>query len=598
MDDATLSLMVLGLVVAVFIWNRLPVEVVAVLTAVVLWATGLVAFPAVLAGFGDPVVILIGSLFVVSEGIDSTGVTAWVGQTIVRYAGTTRARLLVAVTALCAVLTALITLNGAVAALLPLVVMLAIRAGEPPSRMLMPLTFVGSSGSLLTLTGSPVNIIVSEAAHDAGAGSFPFFAFAVVGVPLVVGTIAISVLAGPRLLPNARPAHPVADLALHADTLDTHYAALADGFYRLRIRAVSPLVGLQVRDLDLSPYPGVEIAGVQDVHGRHRPDTAALDAGDVLVVTGANAHVSSLTADARLAVAMTPVDDLMTREAGVVEAVIPPRSSLVGETVFPGMRRGPGLVIVAVQRMGKDRGKRPTQLAEGDALLVHGAWAALDELTKDRDILLVDSPQTVRRQAVPWGANASIAVAILAVMIVLLATGAVPAAMAGLLAATAMVLTRVVRPQQAYRAISWQIVVLIGALIPLSDAIRSSGGADRIAGLIVDAVGPGRPYLLLLGLFVLTAILGQVVSNTATVLIVTPIAVAAAAGTGTSVKPVLMLIAVAGSASLLTPISTAANMMIMSPAGYRFGDYWKLGLPVMLWWLVTALLVIPLVWSF
>jgi di/tricarboxylate transporter len=183
-------------------------------------------------------------------------------------------------------------------------------------------------------------------------------------------------------------------------------------------------------------------------------------------------------------------------------------------------------------------------------------------------------------------------------MVVLLATGLVPPAMAGLLAALAMVLTRVVRPAQAYRAISWQIIVLIGALIPLSAAIGASGGADRIADLIVDAVGPGRPYLLLLALFLLTAVLGQVVSNTATVLIVAPIAVAAAHGTGTSVKPVLMLIAVAGAASLLTPISTPANMMIMSPAGYRFGDYWKLGLPVLAWWLLTALIVIPLVWSF
>jgi di/tricarboxylate transporter len=282
----------------------------------------------------------------------------------------------------------------------------------------------------------------------------------------------------------------------------------------------------------------------------------------------------------------------------VVEAVIPPRSGLVGETVFPGMHRGRDLVIIAVQRMGKDRGNRHTQLAEGDAILVHGPWETLDELNRDRDILLVDSPELVRRQAVPWGSKASVAVAILAAMVVLLATGAVPPAMAGVLAATAMVLTRVVGPYQAYRAISWQIVVLIGALIPLSGAIQASGGADRIADLIVDAVGPGRPYLLLLALFLLTAALGQMVSNTATVLIVAPIAVAAAEGTGTSVKPVLMLIAVAGAASLLTPISTPANMMIMSPAGYRFGDYWKLGLVVMAWWLLMALVIVPLVWPF
>lgn len=598
MDDGTVSLLILGLTVALFVWNRLPVEVVAVLTALALWATGVLDFTAVLAGFGDPVVIFIATLFVVSEAVDSTGVTAWAGQAIVRYAGTTRARLLVAVTGLCAVLSALITLNGATAALLPLVVMLALRIGEPPSRMLMPLTFAGSAGSLLMLTGTPVNIIVSDAAADAGAGAFPFFSFAVVGVPLVVGTIAISVLLGPKLLPAARPAHPAADLAVHAQTLDSHYA-LTNGFYRLRVRELSRLIGQGIGELDLTTYPDVVVVGVQDERGRARLD-ASIDVGDVLVVTGPPDQVGSLTSDSSLAVstAPTPVDDLMSREAGVVEAVIPPRSSLVGETVFPGMHRGRDLVIIAVQRMGKDRGSRKTQLAEGDAILVHGPWDALDELTKDRDVLLVDSPELVRRQAVPWGPKASIAVAVLAAMVVLLATGAVPPAMAGLLAATAMVLTKVVGPRQAYRAISWQIVVLIGALIPLSAAIQSSGGADRIADLIVDAIGPGRPYLLLVALFVLTATLGQMVSNTATVLIVAPIAVAAAEGTGTSVQPVLMLIAVAGAASLLTPISTPANMMIMSPAGYRFGDYWKLGLVVMAWWLFTALMIIPLVWPF
>ena len=598
MDDGTVSLIILGLAVALFVWNRLPVDVVAVLVALALWATGVLDFTAVLSGFGDPVVIFIASLFVVSEGVDSTGVTAWAGQTIIRYAGTTRRRLLIAITGLCALLSALITLNGAVAALLPLVVMLAVRIGELPSRMLMPLTFAGSAGSLLMLTGTPVNIIVSEAASDAGAGAFPFFSFAVVGVPLVIGTIAISVLLGPRLLPAARPAHPAVDLAVHAETLDVHYT-LADGFYRLRVRELSPLLGRGLRDLDLTPYPGVEIVGIQDEEGRYRVD-AEIDVDHVLVVTGPSEQVSSLVVDSVLAVSMapTPVDSLMTRESGVVEVVIPPRSSLVGETVFPGMHRGHDLVIIAVQRMGKDRGKRHTQLAEGDAILVHGPWPALDDLTRDRDVLLVDSPELVRRQAVPWGTKASVAVSILGAMVVLLATGAVPPAMAGLLAATAMVLTKVVGPRQAYRAISWPIIVLIGALIPLSGAIQSSGAADRIADLIIDAVGPGRPYLLLLALFVLTACLGQMVSNTATVLIVAPIAVAAAQGTGTSVQPVLMVIAVAGAASLLTPISTPANMMIMSPAGYRFGDYWRLGIVVMGWWLLTALVVVPLVWPF
>ncbi len=292
------------------------------------------------------------------------------------------------------------------------------------------------------------------------------------------------------------------------------------------------------------------------------------------------------------------VDELLTREAGVVEAVVPPRSSLIGQAVHPGMKRAQDLVILAIQRMGQDRGQRPTALAEGDALLLHGSWASLDALTTDHDVLVVDSPDMIRRQALPWGPKATTAVVILAGMVVLLATGLVPPAIAGLVAATAMVLTPVVGVQQAYRAVSWQTVVLIGGLIPLSTAIQTSGAADRISGVLISAVGAGRPYLLLLALFALTAVLGQIVSNTATVLIVTPIAVSAAVATHTSVQPVLMTIAVAGAAALLTPIATPANMMVMNPAEYRFGDYWKLGLPVMLWWLVVALALIPVVWRF
>jgi di/tricarboxylate transporter len=286
----------------------------------------------------------------------------------------------------------------------------------------------------------------------------------------------------------------------------------------------------------------------------------------------------------------------MTREAGVAEVVVPPRSRLVGEQVHRGMQRENALVILAVQRLGKDLGDGPAELAAGDALLVHGRWSALDQLNRDRDVLLVDSPERVRRQAVPWGANATRAVAVLVGLAAMLASGQVPPAIAGLTAAVAMVVFRVVTVPQAYRSVSWQTVVLVGGLIPMSTAIQSSGAADRVASVLIDAVGTGRPYVLLTALFVLTAVLGQVVSNTATVLVVVPIALAAAEATGTAAKPVLMVVAVAGCAALLTPISTPGNMMIMSPGGYRFGDYWRLGLPIMLWWALVALVVVPLVW--
>jgi di/tricarboxylate transporter len=262
------------------------------------------------------------------------------------------------------------------------------------------------------------------------------------------------------------------------------------------------------------------------------------------------------------------------------------------------MRRGSDLMILAVRRLGKELGPRPTELAEGDSLLVHGPWPTIEELADHRDILVVDNPHLVRRQAVPLGPKAGRAVAVLAGMVVLLALGVVPPAIAGLSAATAMVLFRVLSAPQAYRAVSWQTVVLIGGLIPLSTAIATTGAADRIAHVLIETVGAGRPYLLLTALFLLTAVLGQVISNTATVLIVLPIAVSAALDTGVSVQPVVMLVAVAGAASFLTPIATPANLMVMGPGGYKFGDYWKLGLPLMVLWLAVALAVIPLVWPF
>jgi di/tricarboxylate transporter len=476
--------------------------------------------------------------------------------------------------------------------------MLAMRIGQPPSRMLMPLTFAGSAGSLLMLTGTPVNIIVSDAANDAGAGPFPFFSFAVVGLPLVIGTITISVLLGPKLLPAARPAHPTADLAVHAQTLDVHYA-LTDGFYRLRVRELSPLLGHGVRDLDLTAYPDVVVVGVQDGRGQTRVD-AAIDVGDVLVVTGPAEQVTSLTADSRLAVSMapTPVDNLMSRDAGVVEVVIPPRSSLVGETVFPGMHRGRDLVIIAVQRMGKDRGNKHTELAEGDAILVHGPWPALDELTRDRDVLLVDSPELVRRQAVPWGPKASVAVVILAAMVVLLATGALPPAVAGLLAAGALVVTGVLSIEQAYRGIGWTTVILVAGMIPLATAMTATGAANKLADGLVDIVGDAGPRALLLGLVLLVFVLGQLISNMATALIVIPIAVSAAAELDVSAKPLLVGVAVAAAAAFMTPVATPANLMVMGPGGYRFGDYWRLGLPLLVLFGVVAVLLVPVFWSF
>jgi di/tricarboxylate transporter len=211
-------------------------------------------------------------------------------------------------------------------------------------------------------------------------------------------------------------------------------------------------------------------------------------------------------------------------------------------------------------------------------------------------VLVVDDPALVRQQNAPLGAAAWRALGVLAVTVVLLASGVTAPAVAGLVGAGGMVLLRVLTERQVYKAVSWQTVVLIGGLIPLSVAIQTSGAADEIARHLVSLVDGGGPRVLLAALFLLTLVLGQVVSNTATVLVVTPIALAAANDAGVAPAPVLMLVAVAGAASFLTPIATPANMIVMGPGGYRFGDYWRLGLATTVVWFVLAIALIPVVW--
>ncbi len=517
MSPVAVTLVILALAIVAFMSGRLPIGIVAIGVSISLWATRILELGDALAGFGDPTVIFIATLFVVSEALDSTGVTAWVGQQVIQRGGEERTPLLLSVCVLVAVLTALISVNGAVAALIPVVVVVATKVGMAPSQMLMPLAFSAHAGSMLALTGTPVNIIVSDAAADAGEGAFGFFEFALVGVPLLLGTLLVIVVLGKRLLPERAATMLPQDVAEHARALSEQYS-LPEG------------------------------------------------------------------------------TELVSARNGVTEVVVSPRSELIGMHLFPGMVTPSGdLVVVGLQRGGEDLRDRDSALRAGDTLLVSGTWDDLEEHTAGSEVLAVDEPATLRR-GVPLGEGAKRAIVVLLAMVVLLATGLVPTVIAGLLAACAIVLTGVLTPTKAYRAVSWTTVVLVGGMIPLSTAFVSTGTADAIGTALLDVVGDSSPRLALLGICVITMVLGQLISNTATVLIMVPIAVSVSGDLGTSVLPFLMALGISGAASFLTPVATPANTMVLEPGGYRFGDYWKLGLPLLLLFLAVAVLYVPIVW--
>jgi di/tricarboxylate transporter len=354
----------------------------------------------------------------------------------------------------------------------------------------------------------------------------------------------------------------------------------------------------------LADYPGLTLVAVQAGDGSGRLRRPTIAKGDILIVRGDAESAGGLASGKQLAfrtedAPASLADSLFNRRSGLAEVVIPPRSGMIGQSVFPGMVTPSGdLVILAVYRRDEDKGPDETVLEAGDTLLLQGTWEALDEHLDDPDVLVVHSPELVRRQAVPMGLGAKAVIAVLLGMVLLLATGALPSAITGLVAACLMVLLRVVSVEQAYRSINWTTVILVGAMIPLSTAMSKSGAANLMAESLVHLVGDAGPYALLAGLFLLTAILGQLISNTATALIVIPIAVAAAHELGVSPRPVLMSVAVASAAALLTPVATPVNLMVMAPGGYRFGDYWKLGLPLLLLFFVVAEFLVPVVWHF
>ncbi|WP_166866898.1 SLC13 family permease [Salinibacterium sp. ZJ70] len=529
MDPVIATFVILGAAVIAFITGRVPLAIVALGVSLALWATGVLGITEALAGFSDPTVILIACLFVVSEALDATGVTAWVGQVVIQRAGTARMRLTLVIALISALLSAFISINGAVAALIPVVVVVATRAGLVPSKLLLPLAFAASAGSMLTLTGTPVNLLVSETAASSGGRAFGFFEFALVGIPLVLCTAATVALAGGRLLPTREPEHLV--------------------------------------------------EGVHDGH--------------------------SATRTLRKAYRLPEEHKLIDTREGVAEVMITPRSRLIGREVSVGMTtRDEELVILAVRHGGvdateviRDEMSGKTVIQAGDAVLVQGPWDALERYVRSSDVIPVTAPHVLRR-TVPLGQGAKRSIAVLVVMVALLATGIVPPVVAGLVAVMALVLLRVLSVPQMFRSVAWTTVVLIAGMIPLSTAFISTGAAGLIADGVLAIVGDASPHLALLVLGVITIILGQFISNVATALVIAPISIALAQSLEVSVLPFMMSLTVAAAASFFTPIATPANIMVMQPAGYRFGDYWRLGLPLAALFLAFAVLYVPLIWPF
>lgn len=612
--DALTVFLILAATIALFVSDRIRLDLVAVMSATALVLTGILTPSQALAGFGDPLVVMIASLFVVSAGMFQTGVAQRLGMWLGRVAGEGEGRLILLIMGITALLSGIMSSTGTVAVMLPVVVTLAWRARISPSKLLIPLSFASLLGGMLTLIGTPPNVVVSELLTAQGREPFGFFAFTPVGGAVAAVGIAFMVVVGRRWLPSRAPSDPgVRQERLSLTELADRYGLPATVF-RLHLPAGHECIGARLADLHWPDRYHVQVLAIDAEPDAPRPRTrrsaskrvdadTVIEDGDRLLVQGHPDHLHELVRDhgMRLEVLDRFDDDVLPHDLGVIEVLPTPRSRWLDHTLAElHFRERFRVQVVAVQRGGAtvDEGLAQLRLRFGDTLLVQGPRSAIEALRREQgDAVVLAEPEdtAVSRAA---ARRAPVAIAIMLAMLVVMTFGWLPTVVAAGLAAIAMLLTGCLSMEQAYRSMSWESLVLIAGILPMATALEITGGMQLVVDGLVGAIGPYGPLALLVGLFLLTSLASQVISNTATAVLVAPIAYQSAVTLGISPYPLLITVALAASTAFATPVASPVNTLVLSAGQYRFGDFLKVGVALQALVLIVMVLVVPLLFPF
>lgn len=628
-DPMILSFAILFLTIAAFIADKVRMDIVAICSLLTLYITGLITSNQALAGFSNSTVITIAALFVVGEGLFQTGVADWLGERLLGLAGSSQTRLLVVLMLGAALFSGFLSNTGTVAVLLPAIVAAAWRIGTTPSKLLIPLAFAANIGGIFTLIGTPPNIVVSDALVAAGERPFGFFEFAWIGLPLLVVGILYIILLGRFLLPKRNAEDGVETVSVSSMELTETYLQ-KDKLLRLRVRSASPMVGKPLAEaklgqdflinvLQISRYADrthssdmlTTLAGQLRLLPEYEADVLTpkaetiIQADDLLLVEGEHNNAYRAALKLNLGVQSSNETDETTEaeyfsnEAGLAEVLITPRSTLIGETVVSShFAKKYNVRVLGLRRRGEVLRQAifGINLSFGDGLLVHGSWQDINIMHKEkRNFVVVGQPVRPGKQG-GLSVPALTSLVIMSAMLILMITKLVPTVIAVLLTGLLMVIMGCLTMEQAYRAINWESIVLIAAMLPMSTALQETGGATFIADSLVTIFG-GETYWLLGGVFLLTVIFTQVISNTATTVLLAPIAIGAAQDLGLSPHAVLMMVAVGASTAFVTPIASPVNMLVLNPGGYRFSDFIKVGLPLAIIFMVISVVLVPLIWS-
>ncbi len=616
------TLSVLAIAVFFFVTEKIRSDLVALCALILLMIFNILTPAEALSGFSSSIVIMMVGLFVVGGAIFQTGLAKMISSKILKLAGNSQTKLFILVMLVTSAIGGFVSNTGTVALMMPIVVSMAMAAGVSPSRFLMPLAFASSMGGMMTLIGTPPNLVINETLIEGGFEGLSFFTFLPVGLICVaMGTLALGPLSKMFLTKDndndgdKKKGKSLKDLA-------TEYQ-LSQNLYRIRVKEGSLLIGKKLHELEIPQRYNINILEIRRRANSSNPfmktinqkiagPETVIEENDILYVSGTFERVRVFAADNRLELVdlhqteeETPPafsGKLRFDEIGIAEVVLLSNASLVGQPVKnSGFREKYKVNILGIQRRKEYilQDLKDERMHSGDVLLVQGEWSAIARLSEEQSEWVVVGQPLAEASKVTLDHKAPLAATIMILMILAMVFDIIPAVTAVLAAAVLVVLTGCFRNvEEAYKTINWQSIVLIGGMLPMSLALEKTGTAALVSSGLVTGLGSYGPLALLAGIYFATSLMTMFISNTATAVLFAPIALHSASEIGASPYPFLFAVTVAASMCFASPFSTPPNALVMSAGRYTFQDYIKVGLPLQILFGIVMVFVLPLLFPF
>ena len=618
------TLIILALSAVFFVNGKLRSDLVALCALVLLIVFNILTPEEALSGFSNPIVIMMVGLFVVGGAIFKTGLAKMISSKILRLAGKSELKLFILIMMVTAFIGAFVSNTGTVALMLPIVVSMAASANISPGRFLMPLAFASSMGGMATLIGTPPNLVVDEVLSNAGFTDLSFFSFTPIGVICVLIGLVVLIPLSKFFLVKKEDGKDTKTTTGHSPKELAKKYQLSDNQYRIQIRPGSRIGGKKLQELNITQAYNLSILEIrrqsssqgrflktvdQSLAGPH----TELQENDILYVFGPFEKVNQFAKEQNLELTDThvskyvegaEVEKLSVREIGIAEVLLMPDSKLINKAVKDsGFRDKYSVNILGIQRKGEYilNDIKDIKMHAGDILLIQGTWDSIARMSQKQSQWVVLGQPLEEASKVTLDYKAPVAALIMVLMIAAMVFDfiPIPPVAAVIIAGILMVLTGCFRNvEEAYKTINWESVVLIAAMLPMSLALEKTGASNLISEKLVSGLGDYGPLVLMAGIYFTTSLLTMFISNTATAVLVAPIALQSAIAINVSPYPFLLAVTVGASMCFASPFSTPPNALVMSAGKYTFMDYVKVGLPLQIVMGIVMVFILPLLFPF